>query len=111
MTVLWIVLAAVAVLALLALFLLWPGRPSAEKTAPFYGRNYAHRGLHSRDKSVPENSLTAFWISCCPKTARGWSFTTTRWTGSAAYTGGWTRSRWRSCAACAFAAPTSASPC
>ena len=63
MTVLWIVLAAVAVLALLALFLLWPGRPSAEKTAPFYGRNYAHRGLHSRDKSVPENSLTAFRLA------------------------------------------------
>ena len=63
MTVLWIVLAAVAVLALLALFLLWPARPSAEKTAPFYGRNYAHRGLHSRDKSVPENSLTAFRLA------------------------------------------------
>ena len=56
MTVLWIVLAAVAVLALLALFLLWPGRPSAEKTAPFYGRNYAHRGLHSRDKMCIRDS-------------------------------------------------------
>lgn len=63
MTVLWILLAAAAVLVLLALFLLWPGRPSPEKTAPFYGRNYAHRGLHSQDKSVPENSLAAFRLA------------------------------------------------
>ena len=50
-------------LLLLALFLLWPGHPSREKAAPFAGRNYAHRGLHSRDKSVPENSLAAFRLA------------------------------------------------
>ena len=27
---------------------------------PFRNRNFAHRGLHSRDRSVPENSLKAF---------------------------------------------------
>lgn len=27
------------------------------------GRNYAHRGLHSKDKSVPENSISAFKLA------------------------------------------------
>lgn len=37
-----------------------PGRASAELKAPFTGRNIAHRGLHTEDKTVPENSLAAF---------------------------------------------------
>ena len=40
-----------------------PGKmpPEAKKTAAvFNGLNCAHRGLHSEDKKVPENSLTAF---------------------------------------------------
>jgi glycerophosphoryl diester phosphodiesterase len=41
-------------------FLIAPGRSSKEKRAPFAGRNFAHRGLHRLDKSVPENSLPAF---------------------------------------------------
>jgi glycerophosphoryl diester phosphodiesterase len=28
--------------------------------APFINRNIAHRGLHTKDKSVPENSMAAF---------------------------------------------------
>ena len=52
-----------AVLCLLVLFLIWPGRPGSEKTAPFAGRNFAHRGLHSKDRTVPENSLTAFRLA------------------------------------------------
>ena len=44
----------------LPLAMLSPGRASAAKKAPFYGRNFAHRGLHSADKSIPENSLPAF---------------------------------------------------
>ena len=63
MTAVWITLLVLAALFLLALFLLWPGHPSREKAAPFAGRNYAHRGLHSRDKSVPENSLAAFRLA------------------------------------------------
>ncbi|WP_278335974.1 glycerophosphodiester phosphodiesterase [Pygmaiobacter massiliensis] len=47
-------------LILLILFFIYPCRPSQEKSRPFYGRNYAHRGLHTKDKSVPENSLAAF---------------------------------------------------
>lgn len=46
--------------ALILVFLLLPAESSPEKRAPFWGRNFAHRGLHSKDKSVPENSLAAF---------------------------------------------------
>ena len=37
-----------------------PGHLSRQKRSLFRGINYAHRGLHSRDRSVPENSLPAF---------------------------------------------------
>ena len=47
----------------LPLFLLAPGRATKRQRAPFYGRSYAHRGLHSEDKSVPENSLEAFRLA------------------------------------------------
>ena len=36
-----------------------PGRVSKEQKAPFLGWNFAHRGLHRADRSVPENSLEA----------------------------------------------------
>lgn len=41
-------------------FLVAPGRATSAQKAPFVDRNYAHRGLHKQDKSVPENSLGAF---------------------------------------------------
>ncbi len=37
-----------------------PERPSRQKREAFEGYNYAHRGLHTVDKTVPENSLPAF---------------------------------------------------
>jgi len=40
-----------------------PGKmsPQAEKSAKdFFGVNCAHRGLHTKDQVIPENSLTAF---------------------------------------------------
>ncbi|MEA4895548.1 MAG: glycerophosphodiester phosphodiesterase family protein [Oscillospiraceae bacterium] len=43
-----------------AAFLIAPEKPSEDKRAPFTGRNYAHRGLHNTDRTVPENSLPAF---------------------------------------------------
>jgi len=43
-----------------AAFLLAPEKTSKEKREPFFGRNFAHRGLHEEDKSIPENSLPAF---------------------------------------------------
>ena len=50
---------AAAILGVTA-FLTAPGRASEEKKAPFRGVNVAHRGLHTMDKSVPENSIPAF---------------------------------------------------
>lgn len=52
--------APVAALAGLTVFLVAPAHASLERKAPFMDRNYAHRGLHKKDRSVPENSLTAF---------------------------------------------------
>lgn len=43
-----------------AAFLVAPGRRDEKQRAPFMGRNFAHRGLHRIDKSVPENSIPAF---------------------------------------------------
>lgn len=46
-----------------SLFFLSPGTSSRRQREPFMGTNVAHRGLHSRDKSVPENSLEAFRLA------------------------------------------------
>ena len=54
------ILLLLCLLVLLFLFLLAPGRAGAERKAPFLGRYFAHRGLHTPDRSVPENSLSAF---------------------------------------------------
>lgn len=58
-----IVLPAAGVAAAAAaavVYLTAPGSAAEEKKAPFRGANIAHRGLHTRDRSVPENSLAAF---------------------------------------------------
>ena len=49
-----------AAAAAIPLALLAPGRATKRQKAPFWGVNFAHRGLHTRDKSIPENSLPAF---------------------------------------------------
>lgn len=41
-------------------YLIAPGKIRKKQRSPFQNRNFAHRGLHKRDKSVPENSLAAF---------------------------------------------------
>lgn len=56
------VLKAAAVVGL-PLFLIAPGKPSKRQKAIFGNRTYAHRGLHTKDKSVPENSLKAFKLA------------------------------------------------
>ena len=56
-------LAGLAGLAAAQLFIFAPGRSTKRQRAPFAGMNFAHRGLHSRDKSVPENSLQAFRLA------------------------------------------------
>ena len=47
----------------LPLAMLCPGEVTRRQKAPFLGVNFAHRGLHARDKSVPENSLPAFELA------------------------------------------------
>lgn len=47
----------------LPIFLTAPGRAGRRQKEPFRNRNFAHRGLHSRDRSVPENSLRAFALA------------------------------------------------
>lgn len=51
---------AAAAFAGITAYLIAPEKPKKGKTADFLGRNFAHRGLHKKDKSVPENSLAAF---------------------------------------------------
>ena len=75
-----------------------PGHISRRQRKVFRGVNYAHRGLHSRDKQIPENSLAArrpktvmalSWMFSFPKTEKSWCFMMTRWTGSAEFMPGW----------------------
>jgi glycerophosphoryl diester phosphodiesterase len=54
------ILLAVSGAVIIIGFMAMPGESSAAQRAPFWGVNHAHRGLHSPDKSIPENSLTAF---------------------------------------------------
>jgi len=44
----------------LAVFAVAPRKLRDERDKPFQNRYFAHRGLYSRDGSVPENSLAAF---------------------------------------------------
>ena len=49
--------------AAVPLFMLAPGRASRSRKLPFFGRNFAHRGLHTADRSIPENSMEAFRLA------------------------------------------------
>ncbi|MGI6255469.1 MAG: glycerophosphodiester phosphodiesterase family protein [Acutalibacter sp.] len=59
MTIVLVILAIVIVVALLWLWAIAPQLPRADFSA-FQKYDYAHRGLHDKDKGVPENSLKAF---------------------------------------------------
>lgn len=54
------ILTIICALVLIFVFMTLPGESSIEQRAPFWGANCAHRGLHSRDGQIPENSLAAF---------------------------------------------------
>ncbi len=41
-------------------FMVAPEKPGKELKKPFFGRNIAHRGLHKRSQTIPENSIPAF---------------------------------------------------
>ena len=51
------------ILILLFFFLIAPARVDSRLRASFFGCRFAHRGLHAKDKSVPENSLAAFRLA------------------------------------------------
>ena len=57
------ILLGLGIAAAVPLFMLAPGRASRRQKAPFLGRNFAHRGLHTSNKAVPENSLEAFRLA------------------------------------------------
>lgn len=54
-----LILAVLIALFLLA-FLVLPGESDLSHRAPFWGRAFAHRGLHTQNQTVPENSMQAF---------------------------------------------------
>lgn len=55
-----IIIAIIAsVLFALYIFMIAPGRNSERKSL-LYASKYAHRGLHNKDKTIPENSMLAF---------------------------------------------------
>ena len=53
-------LLAAVILAGVWIFAVAPGRSHPGQCAPFMGRTFAHRGLYTKNQSVPENSLPAF---------------------------------------------------
>ena len=86
-----ILLVILVILAALVLFAVWPGAKREDLRAPFYGRNYAHRGYFGKDQRPPENSLPALpprpamatalnWTYSLPRTGGLWFFTMIRWT-------------------------------
>lgn len=55
----WVVGAVIVVVAALYVFLVAPAR-APQAADDLWRVRYAHRGLHSEDQSIPENSLAAF---------------------------------------------------
>ena len=63
MTVVIVLVVVVLVVLLLWLWAIAPHLPRADFSA-FAKYDYAHRGLHNKEKGVPENSLLAFDMAC-----------------------------------------------
>lgn len=63
LTFLLIILLLLFLLTVLFVFLIAPACVNTELRRQFTGSRFAHRGLHSKDKSVPENSLAAFRLA------------------------------------------------
>ena len=59
-TILIVLLCVAAALFVLNAVLVMPDRGLKEQRDIFFHVNFAHRGLHTRDKHIPENSLAAF---------------------------------------------------
>jgi len=54
------IICLLAVCCLIFFYLIAPAKYTSDQAAPFYGQYIAHRGLHSGDGKVPENSMPAF---------------------------------------------------
>ena len=54
------ILASAVVLFGLLLYTIMPGGAKQKERNKFFGRSFAHRGLHTRDQKIPENSMAAF---------------------------------------------------
>lgn len=50
----------IILIAVLFVIILRPGKFSSKQLNMLYGVNCAHRGLHTQDKTTPENSIAAF---------------------------------------------------
>ena len=59
-----LILFILAVLIVYLAVLVAPTRASKEMLEPFIHRFFAHRGLYTKDQSIPENSLAAFKAAC-----------------------------------------------
>lgn len=51
---------SIIILAIILVIMLRPGKFSMSQLNMLHGVNCAHRGLHTQDKAIPENSLAAF---------------------------------------------------
>ena len=60
MTILMTIMITLISLLIIFYFLIKPQKPTKKQLSPFHHRNIAHRGLHTEDKKIPENSMTAF---------------------------------------------------
>ena len=59
----YVIIAVLVLPPLIFLYLVLPGHAKKEKKDLFYGKSIAHRGLYEADQSVPENSLSAFYLA------------------------------------------------
>ena len=59
MKIFWILICVILILFILIIWLIKPNKK--RDISAFYGKMYAHRGLH--DEKVPENSMTAFRLA------------------------------------------------
>jgi len=85
-----ILLVILVILAALVLFAVWPGAKREDLRAPFYGRNYAHRGYFGKDHRrktacplLPPRPATATalnWMYSLRLTISWWFSTMIRWT-------------------------------
>ena len=51
------------VLPFIIYLMIKPTKPTLQQVKPFLHRNIAHRGFHSKDKTIPENSMQAFRLA------------------------------------------------